>query len=175
MRRIGILMVGGLLTLLVGCRPFGGTSSSGPTTPAPLSGQDVEKTINDKLPSQLHGVQNAGDAKCPAKVGIAADKSVDCTMVADGQQVKIKVQQDGSGYKVSLDQAVVSMTVLEQNLASTYHQEFSFYCGTASVRVVNPGDKIQCQGTPTAGGKTTLFDVTIQDTSGKYESDKHSP
>jgi hypothetical protein len=173
MRRavIGTLI---LSALLVGCRPFGGQSSSGPSTPAPIPGKDVEKTINDKLPPQLHGVQKAGDARCPDKVQLGNGKTAECTMVADGQKVNIKVVQDGSGYKVSLDQAVVSMTVLEENLASTYHQQFSFYCGSASVRVVNPGDKIQCQGTPTGGGKTKLFDVTIKDTSGKYESDEHS-
>jgi hypothetical protein len=172
MRRvvIGTFM---LSALLVGCRPFGGASSSSSNTPAPISGRDVEKTINDKLPPQLHGVQKAGGAHCPDKVRLSQDKTVECSMVADGQKVNIKVAQDGSGYKVSLDQAVVSMTVLEENLASTYHQQFSFYCGSASVRVVNPGEKIQCQGTPTGGGKVKLFDVTIKDTSGKYESDEH--
>jgi hypothetical protein len=174
MRRavIGILM---LSVLLVGCRPFGGkAASSGPTTPAPIPGRDVEKTINDKLPPQLHGVQKAGNAHCPGKVALDQGRTVECTMVADGQKVNIKVARDGSGYKVSLDQAVVSMTVLEENLATTYHQQFSFYCGNASVRVVNPGEKIQCQGTPTGGGAIKLFDVTIKDTSGKYESDEHT-
>jgi len=172
MRRavIGILM---LTALLGACsKPFGGPSSS--DSSAPIPGKDVEKTINDKLPPQLHGVQKAGNARCPAEIRLGKGKTAECTMIADGQKVNIKVAQDGSGYKVSLDQAVVSMTVLEQNLASTYHQQFSFYCGGASLRVVNPGAKIQCQGTPTGGGKTRLFDVTIQDTSGKYESAEHT-
>lgn len=172
MRRavIGIL----LLTALLGaCRPFGGSSSSAPST-APIPGKDVEQTINDKLPPQLHGVQKAGNARCPAQIRLGKHKTAECTMVADGQKVDIKVAQDGSGYKVSLDQAVVSVTVLEQNLASTYHQQFTFYCGGASLRVVNPGARIQCQGTPTGGGKTKLFDVTIKDTSGKYQSAEHT-
>jgi hypothetical protein len=175
MRRalIGTTLAAGLL-VLAGCKPFGGGDSSSATTPPPLSGSDVEKTINDKLPSQLHGVQNAGGASCPDKVALGQNKTVECSMVADGQKVKIKVQQDGSGYQVSLDQAVVSDTVLEQNLASTYHQKFTFYCGRASVRIVNPGDKIQCQGTPADGGKPTQFDVTIQDTSGRYSAKVHN-
>jgi hypothetical protein len=175
MRRapVGLLLMAGLLTLAA-CRPFGGASASSTTSP-PLSGSDVEKTINQKLPPQLHGVQTAGHAKCPSRINIGPDKTAECTMVADGQQVKIKVQPDGSGYKVSLDQAVVSTTVLEQNLASTYQQRFTFYCGKANVRVVNAGDKIQCQGTPLGGGAPKQFDVTIQDTSGKYQADIHNP
>jgi hypothetical protein len=175
MRRalIGTLVLSGLF-VLGGCKPFGGAASSSPTTPAPVAGSDVEKTINDKLPPQLHGVQSAGDAKCPNKIQLGTDKTAECTMVADGQKVKIKVEADGAGYKVSLDQAVVSATVLEQNLASTYEQKFTFYCGSASVRIVNPGDTIECQGTPVGGGKAKLFDVTIQDTSGKYQSDVHT-
>jgi hypothetical protein len=181
MRRapVGLLLMAGLLVMaglldVAGCRPFGGSSAS-PTTPPPLSGSEVEKTINQKLPPQLHGVQNAGDARCPSKIDIGSDKTAECTMVADGQKVKIKVEPDGSGYKVSLDQAVVSTTVLEQNLASTYHQRFTFYCGSANVRVVDAGNTIQCQGTPLGGGAPKLFDVTIQDTSGKYQADIHNP
>ena len=164
---VGVLLVAAALS---GCRPFGGDSAS-----TQLSGRDVAKTIDDKLPPQLHGVQRAGKAKCPATVALDADKTADCTMVADGQTVKVKVARDGSGYSVSLDQAVVSAAVLEQNLASTYRQKFSFYCGRASVRVVNPGDTIECRGTPTSGGKPTMFDVTIQNTSGKYSADVHHP
>ncbi len=174
MRRasVGLLLMTGLLAV-AGCRPFGGGSAS--STTAPLSGSDVQKTINQKLPPQLHGVHSAGDAKCPSKVNIGSGKSADCTMVADGQQVKIKVEPDGSGYKVSLDQAVVSTSVLEANLATTYKQRFTFFCGRANVRVVDAGDTIKCQGTPQGGGAPKQFDVTIKDTSGKYQADIHNP
>src|SRR5690242_21279154 len=175
MRRapVGLLLIAGLFAI-AGCRPFGGGSASSTTAP-PLSGSDVQKTINQKLPPQLHGVQSAGHAKCPSKINIGSGRTGECTMVADGQKVKIKVQPDGSGYKVSLDQAVVSTSVLEQNLASTYKQRFTFYCGKANVRVVNAGDRITCQGTPLGGGAPKQFDVTIQDTSGKYQADIHRP
>lgn len=175
MRRalIGTIVASGLL-VLAGCRPFGGGASSSGSTGPTLSGRDVEKTINDKLPPQLNGVQNAGEANCPDKVALGPKKTAECSMVADGQKVRIKVAQDGSGYKVSLDQAVVSATVLEQNLANTYRQKFSFYCGSASLRIVNPGARIECEATPAGGGRERLFDVTIQDTSGRYSAQAHS-
>lgn len=146
-----------------------GKQSSTPQAPPKLSGSDVEKTIDAKIPPQFPKF-DVGRAHCPDTLNPTTESSATCTITIDGQPATIAVTREGPNskrYHVATTQALIDISQLEITLEHETKGLNSAHCGSAAVQVIDPPGTIDCTGVTTAG-KTVALQVTIQNTDGKY-------
>lgn len=163
-------VVAAALIALAACNnPLGQQQQqSEPTAPPKLSGSEVEKTIDEKIPPQFPKF-DVGRAHCPDSMNPTTDKPGTCTITVDGQEAKVQVTRDSEtskSYHVATTQALINISQLEITLEHETKGLQSAHCGNAAVKVIDPPGTIECTGQTAV--KTVTLEVTIQDTDGKY-------
>ena len=171
-RRSGV--VAAAFIALAACSNPLGQKSNEPQAPPKLSGSDVEKTIDEKIPPQFPKF-NVGRAHCPDSLNPSADKPATCTITVDGQPAKVEVTRDSEtskSYHVATTQALINISQLEITLEHETKGLQAAHCGNAAVKVIDPPGDIECTGVTAA--KTVTLEVTIQDADGKYSVQEKS-
>jgi hypothetical protein len=162
------LAAAALIALAACSNPLGQQEQSEPKAPPKLSGSDVEKTIDEKIPPQFPKF-DVGRAHCPDTMSLTADKPGTCTITVDGQQATVQVTRDSEAsksYHVATTQALINISQLETTLEHQTNGLQSAHCGNAAVQVIDPPGTIECTGMTAV--KAVTLEVTIQDTDGKY-------
>lgn len=168
MRRLALLLLGGLL-VLTGCAPPG--RGKPPPAPVVFAGADVQRTIDAELPRAFGGLR-VGAARCPDRVDPQQDTPVSCAVTVEGLPVRVRVDRVGTDrFKVATDQAVIPVARLEASMQPAVSerggQSFAVDCGDEAVKVFDPPGKVRCVATPARGAPVALV-VTVSDKAGNY-------
>jgi Domain of unknown function (DUF4333) len=164
-RRVAVVLLAVLA--LAGCAK----RASGPPPAKPLSGAEVQRTIDTELPRTLPGLR-VGAARCPGTLDPTQEKPGTCTITVEGVPLRVRVDRvDADRFKVSTDQAVISIAKLEASLQPAVSekggQTYSVDCGDEAVKIFDPPAKLRCGATP-ARGTPVVLAVTIADKQGNY-------
>jgi hypothetical protein len=164
-RRVAVLLLAVLA--LPGCA----RKAAGPPPAKPFSGAEVQRTIDTELPRTFPGLR-VGTARCPGTLDPTQDKPGTCSITVEGVPLRIRVDRvDADRFKVSTDQAVISIAKLESSLQPAVSQKggqtYAIDCGDEAVKIFDPPGKLRCGAAPAKGTPVVLV-VTVSDKQGNY-------
>jgi hypothetical protein len=132
----------------------------------------AEREIRSLTLKQYAGDVRVGGARCPQSVEQKKGKTFDCTVVVDGQDLVIRVDQkdDAGNVHIGQAQAVIS-TAKAESYVEAYAQRngtpaTAVSCARTKVVIRSPGQTITCRVT-FADGATGSARMQVGDTQGK--------